>query len=128
MHAHSDDLNLGPLQKALMSLEDILEQPKNKYIVAGVVQNFAFTFELSWKAMQRYLKIQGVQTGSPNQVLRASKKEGLIEDLDLWLAFLKHRNLTVHTYNVEVAEEVYVMATQLPKEVRCLLDQLTQVL
>jgi len=128
MHAYSNDLNLVPLQKALMSLEDILEQPKNKYIVAGVVQNFKFTFDLSWKAMQRFLKMQGVPTGSPNQVLRAAKKEGFVEDLDLWLAFLKHRNLTVHTYNVEVAEDVYVMATQLPKEVRRLLGQLTQSL
>lgn len=120
----SQDPNLNPLKKALDSLEDILKQPHNKYIVAGVVQNFEFTFELSWKAMQRFLKLQGVETGSPNQVLRAAAQEGLIIDLELWLTFLKNRNLTVHTYNEDVAEEVYQAAKLLPSTVHKLITKL----
>jgi nucleotidyltransferase substrate binding protein (TIGR01987 family) len=72
--------------------------------------------------MQRRLKLRGVDTGSPSQVLRAAAKEGFIHDLDLWLEFLKMRNLTVQTYNVDVAEEVYGAAMKLPAEV----DQLMQ--
>lgn len=118
--------DLNSLKKVLHSLEDILTQPQNKYIIAGVIHNFELTFGLSWKAMQCFLKLRGVDTGSPNQVLRASKKEGLIDDLELWMKFLKERNLTVHTYNENVAEEVYETAKLLPKEVRELLSKLEQ--
>lgn len=117
-------MNLKPLRKALSSLKEILAQPKDKFIVAGTIQNFEFTFELAWKAMQRFLKLKGVDTGSPNQVLRAAHKEGLIDDLELWLRFLKNRNLSVHTYNEDVAEEVYSTAILLPNEVDQLLPKL----
>ncbi len=110
----SDGFDLSPLKKALSSLEDILKQPKNKYIVAGTIQNFEFTFELSWKAMQRYLKLRGVETGSPNQVFRAALKEGIISDFEVWNEFLRFRNLTVHTYNLDVAEEVFLAAQKFP--------------
>ena len=119
-----NDPNLNPLQKALKSFEEILTQPSNKFIIAGVIQNFEFTFELAWKSMQRYLRIQGVETASPNQVLRAAYKEKIILDLELWLTFLKKRNLSVHTYNEDVAEEVYETAKLLPAEIKKLLNNL----
>ena len=121
----SNDFDLSPLQKALASLEEILQQPKNKFIVAGTVQNFEFTFELSWKAMQRFLKLRGVETGSPAQVLRSAFQEKLISDLDLWMDFLKKRNLTVHTYNQNVAEEVYQAALIFPISVKTLITKLS---
>jgi nucleotidyltransferase substrate binding protein (TIGR01987 family) len=106
----SKDFDLTALERATSSLREILAQPKNKFIVAGTIQNFEFTFELAWKAMQRLLKLRGVDTGSPNQVFRAAIKEGFIENFELWNEFLKKRNLTVHTYNESTAEEVYASA------------------
>lgn len=47
--------------------------------------------------MQRVLKQQGVEAGSPKQVFRAALKIGLIDDLDKWFDFLEKRNLTVHS-------------------------------
>lgn len=103
-------LDMSALEKAIKSLEDILTQPMNQYIRDGVIQRFEYTFELCWKFMQRVLKERGVEAGSPNQVLRASHKEGLIQDIDSWMNFLKSRNLTVHTYNQNTANEVYESA------------------
>ena len=120
----SADLDLNPLRLALKSLEEILQQPKNKFIVAGTVQNFEFTFELAWKAMQRLLKIRGVEAASPNQVFRAAKAEGIIDSFEVWLEYLKMRNLTVHTYNPKVADEVYVAAQKIPKDVHALIKKL----
>ena len=120
----SDDFDIGPLKKALASLEEILAQPANKFIVAGIVQNFEFTFELSWKAMQRFLKLRGVETGSPNQVFRAALKEGLIGDFTVWNEMLKMRNLTVHTYNEGTANEVHQAARRFPELVRALILRL----
>ena len=33
-------------------------------------------------------------------------KEGLIEDGEAWMEMIRHRNLTTHTYNESVANEV----------------------
>lgn len=120
----SDDFSLLPLKKALAGLEEILSQPKNKFMVAGTVQNFEYTFELSWKAMQRFLKLRGVDTGSPMQTFRAAKKEGLIQDVEVWAEYLKKRNLTVHTYNEKTAEEVYLAAKQFPLVVNQLIAKI----
>jgi nucleotidyltransferase substrate binding protein (TIGR01987 family) len=120
------DFDLRPLKTALTSLQEILAQPKDKFIVAGTIQNFEFTFELAWKAMQRLLKIRGVDAASPTQVLRAAKQEGLVDSLEMWLEFLKARNLTVHTYNQKTAEEVYLQASRFPAEVIHLLSKLDQ--
>ena len=114
-------LHLKPLRDALSSLEDILKQPMNEYVRDGAIQRFEYTFELCWKSLQRVLKERGVETGSPTQVLRAAHKEQLIDDIDDWLAFLKARNLTVHTYNQNLAEEVFGEAKRFPARVRKLL-------
>jgi nucleotidyltransferase substrate binding protein (TIGR01987 family) len=105
-------LDTAPLKNAIHNLDDILKQPINEYIRDGVIQRFEYTFEICWKFMQRLLKERGVEAGSPNQVLRAAHKEHLIEDIDMWLVFLKNRNLTVHTYNKDTAEEVFAAAKQ----------------
>ncbi|MCX6130791.1 MAG: HI0074 family nucleotidyltransferase substrate-binding subunit [Proteobacteria bacterium] len=117
-------LLLTPLSRALAELEDFLAQPKNKYLIAGTIQCFEFSFELSWKAMQRILKEQGVETGSPMQVFRAAHKIALIDSFELWAGFLKQRNLSVHTYNQDVAEEVYKAAQSFAIEARILFARL----
>lgn len=117
-------MDLGPLRLAIGSLDEILRQPMNEFVRDGVIQRFEYTFELSWKAMQRLLKLRGVESGSPTQVLRAAHKEGLIVEIDQWMAFLKSRNLTVHTYNKKVAEEVFKDAEKFPKYVHDLLRTL----
>ncbi len=117
-------LELGPLRLAIESLEEILEQPMNEFIRDGAIQRFEYTFELCWKFMQRLLKLRGVDTGSPTQVIRSGFKEGLIQDADLWLQFLKSRNLTVHTYNQKVAEEVFKDAQRFPEFAKQLLHKL----
>jgi nucleotidyltransferase substrate binding protein (TIGR01987 family) len=111
------DFDLNPIRKALASLKEILAQPKNKFIVAGTIQNFEFTFELAWKAMRRLLKLRGADLAIPMQVFRGATKEGLIQDIDVWTEFLKKRNLTVHTYNENTAEEVYQAAARFPQYV-----------
>lgn len=123
----ANEFDLTPLLQALSSLNEILEQDKNKFIVAGTIQNFKFTFELSWKAMQRFLKLRGVDTGSPNQVFRAAAKEGLIDNFEEWNGYLKMRNLTVHTYNKDTAEEVYAAAKCFPADVKKLIQKFDEL-
>lgn len=102
-----DKISFSALEKAVRSLEDIHRQKMDVYRRDGAIQRFEYTFELTWKMMQRVLKQQGVEAGSPKQVFRAALKIGLIDDLDKWFDFLEKRNLTVHTYNEDKADEVF---------------------
>ena len=48
----------------------------------------------------------------PKQVIREAAKLGLIDDPTKWLEFLKMRNLSVHTYKEDLAQEVYMSAKE----------------
>ncbi|MGE0683363.1 MAG: nucleotidyltransferase substrate binding protein [Candidatus Binatia bacterium] len=74
------------------------------------MQRFEYTCEAVWKAAQRYLQeVEGVSVGSPKGSIRVSREVGLISDEQTTLGFemIDDRNLTVHTYNESLAEEIY---------------------
>lgn len=73
----------------------------------GLVQVFEFTHELAWNVLKDYLEAQGFVgiIGSKNAT-REAFKNGLIEDGEAWMEMIKSRNLSSHTYNPEIAEEI----------------------
>lgn len=73
----------------------------------GLIQAFEFTHELAWNVMKDYARYQGntAITGS-RDATREAFKVGLIEDGDTWMEMIVSRNLTSHTYNLSVAEDI----------------------
>ncbi len=73
----------------------------------GLIQGFEFTHELAWNVLKDYLEEQGVIgiVGSKNAT-REAFKNGLISDGESWMDMIKARNLTSHTYNIEIAEGI----------------------
>ncbi|WP_417914017.1 nucleotidyltransferase substrate binding protein [Candidatus Electronema sp. JM] len=75
----------------------------------GLVQDFEFTHELGWNLLKDYLEAQGVigLIGSKNAV-RSAFKNGLINaaDAETLMDMIRARNLSLHTYNQETAEEI----------------------
>ena len=73
----------------------------------GLVQAFEFTHELGWNVLKDYLEAQGIAgiVGSRGAT-REAFKNGLIADGEAWMDMIKTRNLSSHTYNLEVAEAV----------------------
>jgi nucleotidyltransferase substrate binding protein (TIGR01987 family) len=118
--------DFSSFRKAIGSLEEILALEPDEYIRDGAIQRFEYTFELAWKSMQRLLKEEGVRAGSPKQTFRAAMEAGIIESVEPWFEFLKARNLTVHTYNADMADEVYETAKALPPLARKLLEVLEE--
>lgn len=74
----------------------------------GLLQGFEYTHELSWNVMKDYLVDQGYAglVGSKDSV-RLAFKTGLISDGTIWMEMVKARNLTSHSYDEELANEVY---------------------
>lgn len=119
-------LNLSSLRKAIDSLgkalqitaDKMLEEQINddeiNLIKAGVIQNFEFTYELCWKLMKRWIEtnisaeiVDGV---TRRELFRLSAENRLIIDVDEWMEFHRARNISSHTYEREIAEEVYQIA------------------
>lgn len=78
----------------------------------GVIGQFNLTFELAWKALQEILRLhgaEGVDTGSPREILQLGYKLGFVNDSAVWLFMLKKRNTSVHIYNEQEVDEMILL-------------------
>ena len=78
----------------------------------GLIQAFEFTHELSWLLLKDVLVDQGVTgiSGSRDAVREAVRRElvPLGDELG-WMAMIRSRNLTSHTYNPAIASEIALL-------------------
>jgi nucleotidyltransferase substrate binding protein (TIGR01987 family) len=73
----------------------------------GLIQAFAFVFELAWNLMKDYFLYQGNPAISGSRdAIRTAFKQGLIADGEGWMEMIKSRNQTAHTYNESVANAI----------------------
>ncbi|MAT39183.1 MAG: nucleotidyltransferase [Ectothiorhodospiraceae bacterium] len=121
-------LDLSSLHKALAALKELAEKAENdavmgqldetlrKGIRAGVILYFEFTYELCWKLLKCWLEAnqaKGMMLGiTHKELFRLGAEHGLIDDPERWWFFHECRNRTSHTYNLEIAEEVYDAAIE----------------
>ncbi len=98
---------LESFEKSFKRFEEILGEKETIANRDSAIKRFEFTFELAWKVTQKFLRTEGIICRSPKECLRAAFSFGLIEDDLCWIAMLNDRNLTVHTYNEDTADEVY---------------------
>ena len=98
-------------QRALSTLQELIDLGQPSPVERdAAIQRFEYTCEAVWKAAQRYLlAVEGVSVGSPKSSLRACRDVGLLSDdqTTTGLEMIDDRNLTVHTYNETVAEDIY---------------------
>jgi nucleotidyltransferase substrate binding protein (TIGR01987 family) len=74
------------------------------------IQRFEYTFEAVWKAAQLYLRVrENLELASPTAVTRACFQAALLNEEQCRTAMnmVRDRNLTVHTYNEELADQIY---------------------
>ena len=84
------------------------ERALSKLEKQGVIQGFEYTHELAWNLMIDFLVDQGYTNliGSKDATRQAFKAE-LIPDGEVWMEMIKTRNLTSHTYDESLADEVF---------------------
>lgn len=75
--------------------------------IDATIQRFELTIELFWKLLKRILASKGIEVLYPKDVLRQAYAGKLIDNEDAWLNMLRDRNLTSHTYNEDLADEIY---------------------
>jgi nucleotidyltransferase substrate binding protein (TIGR01987 family) len=92
-------------QKAFLFLERVVHQGSYDELQrAGVIQSFEFTFELARKTLKDYQELLGISLNYPRAIIKEAYKGKIIQDGELWIAMLDHRNELTHTYNEDQAE------------------------
>jgi nucleotidyltransferase substrate binding protein (TIGR01987 family) len=98
---------LTQLKRCLERLREVLEEEKNPVVRDSAIKRFELCFELLWKTLKDYLEREGIICRSPRGCLKEAFALGLLKSESEWLEILKDRNLSVHTYLEELAEEIY---------------------
>jgi nucleotidyltransferase substrate binding protein (TIGR01987 family) len=94
-------------EKSFLLLKEFTQIKKPSKIERAVgIQFFEMSFELAWKVLKDYLESEGFEPKSPKATLKQAFQSNLIEDGHIWMDALDDRNLTVHTYDEETAEEI----------------------
>ena len=114
-------ISIDEFKKALIAFEEALTLEKTAITRDASIQRFEFTVELAWKTAK---KVMGTATSAPKQVIREMAQSGLIDSVEIWLKAIDERNLAAHTYNEELADEVYSFAKIFIVHAKKLLERL----
>jgi len=80
----------------------------DELIKEGLIQRFEYTHELAWNVMKDYAFFQGNSTvGGSRDASREAFKLQIINNPDTWMDMIQSRNKTSHTYNEEIANEIF---------------------
>jgi len=102
---------LQNLTSAFIELEEAIELMRSRELSKleeqGVIQAFEYTYELSWNTIKDFYQSQGESDiqGSRDAIRLAFRRK-LINNGEEWMAMIKSRTLTSHTYNRETAKKV----------------------
>ncbi len=95
----------------------------------GLIQAFEYTYELAWNTVKDFYLNQGeADIQGSRDALRLAFERGLIQDGEQWMAMIKSRTLTSHTYNRETARLISEqILTHYHRMLKALLERLEQL-
>lgn len=117
-------MDLSALRKAIASLEGGLKTISDlpwfsqqsdvvrNTLLAGVIQNFEFVYELSVRMLKRRIEMDALTPTEADfsnfrDLLRIAAEKGLITDVEAWFKYRGMRNNTAHTYDQAKAQQIY---------------------
>ncbi len=109
MEKEKTSLSFKRVEKAIVALALMATKPmqEDRGNIDATIQRFEFTIELFWKLLRNLLEMKGVFVQYPKDVLREAYRGHFIEDEQVWLSMLQDRNLTSHTYDEALADQIY---------------------
>ncbi len=133
-------LSFESLEKALKALdvalrvyERVRQGPDAEWADtarSGVIQNFEVAYEQSWKLLRRWLTEElgypETELAMRRHLFRVAAKHQLLDDPQVWMDFHQARNLTSHTYNLGIAQQVAQAASGFAYTGHALLARLKQ--
>lgn len=97
------------LENTIVSLEVALNKQKDieRLSIDASIRRFVYVFELFWKLLKAILEQKGIEAQYPRDVMQQAYQGNLIDDEEMWIAMLKDRNLTSHTYDKKLADDIF---------------------
>ena len=102
-----DDGRLKSFEGAIQRLEEVLSLTTDRVVRDSAIKRFELCFELSWKVIQGFLRDRGLDCRSPRDCFREAFSYGLITDEAIWVQIIQDRNLSVHTYDEQLANQLF---------------------
>ena len=117
------ELSIAALEQGLVEHE---QYPQLLTVRDGVIQRFEIALDVSRQLMIRVLKeVFSLDAASAQKdTIREAAKFGLIADAEAWMGHLAARNRTSHTYDSEIADQVFAHIPSFLPDARDLLKRL----
>ena len=97
-------------EKSIINLNTVIQtENPSELEIAGIIQFFEISFELSWKILKEYLFYLGYEINSPREVIRQASSEKIIQNIEIWFEMLEKRNEFTHTYDNEHLENGLIL-------------------
>lgn len=80
---------------------------KKDTVIDSLIQRFEFTYELTHKTLQEFMKYTDVtlENSFPRTIFKKSSVNNLISDELVWISLLEDRNSASHIYNEKLVDE-----------------------
>jgi nucleotidyltransferase substrate binding protein (TIGR01987 family) len=117
---------LASLRNAVGRLREALNTSETDVSRDAAIQRFEFCFELAWKVIQERARGEGLDCQSPKGCFKLAFKSGWIVDETGWLAMIEDRNRTTHTYDEQLARDVFGRLPGYPPLLDALLAKLRE--
>ena len=99
-----DDLKNDEAKIDSFEVDEVLDE----IIKEGLIQRFEYTYEMAWNVMKDYASYQGnINIAGSRDAIRYAFSANLISNGDKWMDMIKSRIKTSHTYNQDIADEIY---------------------
>lgn len=105
-HIIYENIDVESFLKACANFEKFRHNLDTEQNKAGAIQAFEYCYEISWKTLKKILLAKGKYERTPRDCFREGASAGIISNPKAWFEFLKKRNLTVHTDNEQVVDEI----------------------
>lgn len=87
-------------------LKESLGDMENRFYLDATIKRFELSFETAWKALKKFLYLEGYECFSPRDCLKKGYQAAYIEDERIWIAMLLDRNRTTHIYDEQEAASI----------------------
>lgn len=102
-------------KKAFSKYREIVNSPQlfdflnEELIVEISTKRFEYTFEILWKTLKEYLRLEGIDCSTPLRCFKEAFKAGLIDEKyeSIFIDMVEKRNEIVHVYDAEQAKDIY---------------------
>ncbi len=113
--------------KAFNTFQEVLHEPYSKISRDAAIQRFEYTVEAVWKCLQLFLRErEGLECYSPKACFREAGGAGLLNEDETMkaLEMIDDRNLTSHTYQEQLADNIFKRLNAHAKIMGKLLEQM----